>query len=255
MTVDRAFWYNVAIMRKRDETGLSGWGRGAPGRPVAWRAVSVLGEDEAGGTVHVCEFRTETTTEHLRAPSLSVSCPSTGPFAYARPAEGVDVRISASASQESPGLHRIVTRRSPCPVCGAEPGSSPATNLVETAFAEWEWTTPAGTLHGPSCSFVRPGVRKGRHSETLSVRASSPDCSLCTAGDSDAAAFTVSELSVSEPRRAPADRPLPSRARRLGKVRGQGAFGLPRNERRRGCFEVFGVWNNSLSGNGSCSCG
>lgn len=31
MTVDRAFWYNVAIMRKRDETGLSGWGRGVAG--------------------------------------------------------------------------------------------------------------------------------------------------------------------------------------------------------------------------------
>lgn len=156
--------------------------------------VSDLGEDGEEITYEDCTLSVSNGDEQVVAPAIAVSGTGGHPlFAYALPATGAWVSVSAGVDVTREAVHNEVVEHFPCPVCGQGPSGIERTPYTKS-LSGYSWTAagPNKTVASPTWSSF---VSSGNWAVNFHVVGTN-DCTACRCEADGSVPFTVYRLAA-----------------------------------------------------------
>ncbi len=170
-----------------------------PGERGAFRATSVLGEDEEHIPYEDCVFSCTVVTNHVSAPKIRATVSEEKIVRlYALPETNTEVSVSSAVEVVTNGVHVIVTTWHPCPICGATHNPQVVKEYIDTYPTSYGWRAAGAGVVVPASVWAGP-MAKGV-GQRISFRVvGSNDCSRCVCSAATNSVVDVHELSVSRP--------------------------------------------------------
>ena len=170
-----------------------------PGERGAFRATSVLGEDEEHIPYEDCVFSCTVVTNHVSAPKIRATVSEEKIVRlYALPETNTEVSVSSAVEVVTNGVHVIVTTWHPCPICGATHNPQVVKEYIDTYPTSYGWRAAGAGVVVPASVWAGP-MAKGA-GQRISFRVvGSNGCSRCVCSAATNSVVDVHELSVSRP--------------------------------------------------------
>ena len=170
-----------------------------PGERGAFRATSVLGEDEEHIPYEDCVFSCTVVTNHVSAPKIRATVSEEKIIRlYALPETNTEVSVSSAVEVVTNGVHVIVTTWHPCPICEATHNPQVVEEYIDTYPTSYGWRAAGAGVVVPASVWAGP-MAKGA-GQRISFRVvGSNDCSRCVCSAATNSVVDVHELSVSRP--------------------------------------------------------
>ena len=170
-----------------------------PGERGAFRASSVLGEDEEHIPYEDCVFSCTVVTNHVSAPKIRATVSEEKIVRlYALPETNTEVSVSSAVEVVTNGVHVIVTTWHPCPICGATHNPQVVKEYIDTYPTSYGWRAAGAGVVVPASVWAGP-MAKGAGQRTSFRVVGSNDCSRCVCSAATNSVVDVHELSVSRP--------------------------------------------------------
>lgn len=156
---------------------------------------SDLGEDDEEITYEDCTLSVSNGDEHVSSPEIAVAVDDERRlFAYALPATGVYVSVSADVDVNREAVHNEVVKHIPCPVCGQGPSDTERTPYTKS-LSSFTWTAvgPNKTVASSTWSGFVPSGDGTVDFHVVGLN----DCGACRCEADGSVPFTVHRLAIS----------------------------------------------------------